>query len=103
LVDTIVYANAFGNGRGKPQPAPFLEAARRLGVVPARTVFVGDDLRCDVYGARRAGMRAIHFAHGHEGQRRKRRQSADATISSLDALPRVAEPIVPMHWRFDAA
>jgi putative hydrolase of the HAD superfamily len=59
LVDAVVFANAFGSGRGKPDPEPFLEAARRLGVAPDRTVVVGDDEQADVMGARGVGMPAI--------------------------------------------
>jgi putative hydrolase of the HAD superfamily len=61
-VDAVVYAAEHGSGAGKPETAPFAEVARRLGVPPARIVFVGDDARADVEGARNAGMRAIHCA-----------------------------------------
>jgi putative hydrolase of the HAD superfamily len=101
LVDTIVYAQAVGDGRGKPHPEAFLEAARRLNVPPARTLFVGNDLRCDVLGAHRVGMRAIHFRPGRGPVRAVRSCAADATISSLDVLLSVAEPIVPAHWSSD--
>src|SRR5262245_26349980 len=48
LVDTVVYAGLCGTGAGKPDPAPFEEALRRLDVDRSRTVFVGDDARCDI-------------------------------------------------------
>ena len=44
--------------RGKPHPDIFLEAARRLGVDPARCI-VFEDAPLGVEGARRAGMRAV--------------------------------------------
>ncbi len=59
LVDTIVYATTTGSGLGKPDPAPFAEIARRLHVPAARIVCVGNDERCDVEGARLAGMQTI--------------------------------------------
>ncbi len=51
----------------KPHPEPLLEAARRLGVAPARCVFVGDDLR-DVQAGRAAGMATLAAAWGYLGQ-----------------------------------
>ena len=44
--------------RGKPHPDIFLEAARRLGLEPARCV-VFEDAPLGVEGARRAGMGAV--------------------------------------------
>jgi putative hydrolase of the HAD superfamily len=96
LVDTIVYANALGDGRGKPQPEPFLEAARRLSVSPDRTLFVGDDLRCDMFGAGQVGMRTVQLERQHNG-RSPKRIYVDTTISSLYELLRVAEPLVPTY------
>jgi putative hydrolase of the HAD superfamily len=55
-VDAVVYAREHGSGAGKPEPQPFEEIARQLHVPPARSVFVGDDERCDVGGAATAGM-----------------------------------------------
>jgi len=46
-------------GRAKPDPAIFHAACAELGVDPAHAVYVGDDLRLDVQGAQRAGMRAV--------------------------------------------
>ena len=43
---------------GKPSPVALREACRTLGVAPARTLVVGDDLRLEIAMARRAGARA---------------------------------------------
>lgn len=43
-------------GVAKPDPAIFLEGARRLGTEPARTIYVGDNLAVDAEGARNAGL-----------------------------------------------
>ena len=59
LVDAVVFASDHGSGRGKPEPAPFFEIARRLDVPPGRVVVVGDDEVCDVGGAMAAGMRPV--------------------------------------------
>ena len=47
-------------GLRKPGPEIYLEAARRMGVEPARSVYVGDNPSRDILGARLAGYgRAI--------------------------------------------
>jgi HAD superfamily hydrolase (TIGR01549 family) len=43
-------------GIRKPDPAIYLEAARRAGVTPDRCVYVGDNLKRDVTGTRAAGF-----------------------------------------------
>lgn len=50
----------------KPHPAPLLEAARLLGVEPARCAYVGDDPR-DMQAARAAGMAGWAAAWGYLG------------------------------------
>lgn len=45
-------------GFGKPDPRAFHEACRLLGTEPARTAYVGDELRTDPLGAADAGMPA---------------------------------------------
>ena len=50
---------------GKPEPAIFLEAARRLGVAP-RHCIVFEDSPFGIESARRAGMRAVAVCTGHQ-------------------------------------
>lgn len=50
--------------RRKPDPDPVLHACAQLGAQPARTIFVGDDLR-DVLAGRAAGTRTIAAAWGY--------------------------------------
>lgn len=49
---------------GKPEPAIFLEAARRLGAQPSRCV-VFEDAPLGIEAARRAGMRAVGICTTH--------------------------------------
>jgi pyrophosphatase PpaX len=49
--------------RHKPDPAPLMLGARRLGVAPERTVYVGDSVH-DVTAGRAAGMQTIAAAWG---------------------------------------
>jgi HAD superfamily hydrolase (TIGR01509 family) len=57
FLDVLVFADE--TGRRKPEPESFLRACGELGVEPAGALFVGDDLRNDVQGAARAGMRTV--------------------------------------------
>lgn len=52
--------------RPKPFPDPLLFAAEAIGVQPARTLYVGDDLR-DVQAARAAGMPVLAAGYGYLG------------------------------------
>jgi phosphoglycolate phosphatase len=51
----------------KPHPAPLLEAARRLGQLPAACIYVGDDER-DMRAGRAAGMATLAAAWGYLGE-----------------------------------
>ncbi|WP_456267296.1 HAD-IA family hydrolase [Kushneria sp. AK178] len=48
----------------KPDPAPLLEAARRLNVAPQHCWYIGDHLR-DIEAANNAGMTAIAVTYGY--------------------------------------
>ncbi len=60
--------HSFRVGLAKPDPAYFTHIVETLGVAPEEAVFV-DDLEVNVRGARRAGLRTVHFAdtdtYGH--------------------------------------
>jgi N-acetyl-D-muramate 6-phosphate phosphatase len=70
----------------KPHPAPLLEAARQLGVVPSRCMYVGDDER-DIVAGRAAGMPTVAASYGYLGARADTAAwKADATIASPGLL-----------------
>ena len=52
---------------GKPEPAIFLEAARRMNVDASRCI-VFEDAPFGIEAARRAGMRAVAICSGHSAQ-----------------------------------
>jgi phosphoglycolate phosphatase len=52
----------------KPHPAPLLEAARRLGLDPARCLYVGDDER-DIQAGLAAGMGTVAAEYGYLGDK----------------------------------
>jgi len=66
---------------GKPDPAIFLEAARRLGVPKGRCVVV-EDSPAGLEAARRAGMRSIGVVSSHYPS-----LTADLVVPSLRDLP----------------
>ena len=98
-VDAVVFATE--HGHGKPDSASFLEAARRLRVAPARTVFVGDDEWCDVHGARQAGMRTVRFVghrHWPPGS-----SAADIVLTRINDLPDAVDALCARHQESHAA
>jgi beta-phosphoglucomutase len=66
---------------GKPDPAIFLEAARRIGVPPERCVVL-EDAPAGLEGARRAGMRSVGILTAHCPE-----LEADIVVGSLTELP----------------
>lgn len=61
-------------GIRKPDPAIYLEAARRAGVEPARCAYVGDNLKRDVTGTRASGFGMIVIMNSPE-------EIAEATVT----------------------
>lgn len=56
LADVPLLVGVDTLGFGKPDPASFHEACRRLGTSPERTAYVGDELDVDAIGAADAGL-----------------------------------------------
>lgn len=63
----------------KPDPAPVLEACRRLGVAPAEAVLIGDSGH-DANAARAAGVSFVAVPYGYGG---KEELKGAASVSSL--------------------
>ena len=47
----------------KPDPKPFKQCLDRLGISAAEAVYIGDDWRIDICGARDAGLHAVWLKH----------------------------------------
>jgi phosphoglycolate phosphatase len=70
----------------KPHPEPLLEAARRMGIEPARCVYVGDDER-DIVAGLAANMKTVAATYGYLGLHTDVEQwRAHAQIQSPGAL-----------------
>jgi HAD superfamily hydrolase (TIGR01509 family) len=81
------------SGFVKPHPRPFEAALEALGAAAEECVFVGDNLACDVAGAKALGMRAVHTREWLHGALAADVHAAgsgpppDATIDRLAELP----------------
>jgi HAD superfamily hydrolase (TIGR01509 family) len=78
----------------KPHPRIFQIALNLIGVPPARTLFIGDLLKADVSGAKKAGMHTVwkparKFLHNGIVPPLPRRHHADHTIPHVTHLPQV--------------
>ncbi len=92
LIDGAVYTSQIA--WTKPAPEAFLAAMDAVGVTdPAACVFVGDRLFDDIYGARNAGMRAVHVPHSDipVAQVGHTLGEPDAVIQRLSDLPAVID------------
>jgi len=70
---------------GKPAPDVYLEAARRLGIVPSHCAAV-EDSRNGIRSARAAGMRVIAIPNPHYPPTDDTLALADVVLQSLDEL-----------------
>ena len=71
--------------RKKPDPMPLLHACEQLGVLPARTLMVGDSSN-DAQAARAAGCPVLLVSYGYNHGEPIRAVDADAYVDSLDEL-----------------
>ncbi|MGD8278036.1 MAG: HAD family hydrolase [Gemmatimonadota bacterium] len=71
-------------GVKKPEPEIFVEACRRLGTAPGRTLHVGDTVIDDLEGGRNAGLHALLIERRPDGT-----DPAGPIVRSLDAIPRL--------------
>ncbi len=77
--------------RRKPDPAPVVHACSLLGIAPANTTFVGDDLR-DILAGRAAGTRTIAAGWGYLDGGDPHAWGADLVVETTGALSRALYP-----------
>ncbi len=71
---------------GKPDPQPFLLAAEKLGISPARCVVFEDSI-AGITAAKRAGMTVIHVHRKSTTPHSPQNSVADITLSNITELP----------------
>jgi HAD superfamily hydrolase (TIGR01509 family) len=71
--------------RGKPAPDVYLEAARRLGIEPARAVAIEDSHK-GIRAAEAAGMRVVAIPNEHFPPDEEALRHADVVLRSLNDL-----------------
>jgi HAD superfamily hydrolase (TIGR01549 family) len=70
----------------KPDPEPFRICLDQLGIEASEAVYVGDDYRIDVGGARDAGLHPIWLKHHRVRRNWPDVQPSEPVITSLDQL-----------------
>lgn len=93
LLDAVVTADQVG--RRKPDPEPFLQACRMLGVSPAESLVIGDSAY-DAEGARAAGCAVLLVSYGYSEGRDVRALDSDGVVATLgEAAGRVLSGRAP--------
>ncbi len=70
----------------KPDPMPLLHAAEHFGVLPEKSLLLGDSIS-DVKAARAAGFSVICVSYGYNHGKDIREANPDVVIDSFEALP----------------
>jgi HAD superfamily hydrolase (TIGR01509 family) len=103
LIDLVLESSGLGRffeasvsseevARGKPAPDVFLEAARRLGVEPARCAAI-EDSENGILAAKAAGMRTIAIPNARYPPHEDALAAADGVLATIEDLtPAVVEP-----------
>ncbi len=88
LFDAVVVAGEAGVPE-KPDPRPFRICLDQLGCSPREAVYVGDDWRIDLCGAREAGMNAVWMRHQSTRRNWPAVDNEFPIIGSLDELAQI--------------
>ena len=73
-------------GYRKPDPRIFERALSRMKLTPAETLFIGNDMYRDVFGAHSIGMKTVFF-RSNQGEQRSMGAEADYIIYNFRELP----------------
>ena len=72
--------------KAKPDPQPFQRCLESLGITPPAAIYVGDDYRIDVNGARDAGIHPLWLKHHSVTRNWPQIDTKVPVITNLDAL-----------------
>ena len=82
----IIIVAGEGGIPAKPDPEPFRVCLTKLRIAPSEAIYVGDDWRIDVCGARAAGLRPIWLKHHTVRRNWPKVDTPDPIITRLDEL-----------------
>ena len=88
---SLLYATHHRHRRANPDPHPFPQILSRLAVASSNAVFVGDDERCDIGGARRAGLMTVRCRVWRAGGIAT---AAHAVVTRLSLLTELAQRLL---------
>jgi len=83
--ETIIVAGEDGIPP-KPAPEPFRLCLEGLGIPPSEAIYVGDDWRIDIRGAKDVGIQPIWLQHHSVSRKWPAVETKDPIIASLDQL-----------------
>jgi putative hydrolase of the HAD superfamily len=92
-VDHVLYAECYAHG-GKPAPAAFHAALKRLQLPASSCICVGDDPICDVRGARQLGIHTVRVARADVHVSPE--HDADAVVERFADLPAAAVSLLEL-------
>lgn len=79
----------------KPDPQPFKLCLEKLGIAPRAAVYVGDDYRIDISGARDAGIQPVWLKHRAVTRNWPQIDTTVPVITSLDGLLSLSTVLPP--------
>ncbi len=82
--ETVIVSSDLGYR--KPDPRIFELALSKMGLSPAETLFIGNDMYRDVFGAHETGMKTVFF-RSNQGEQRSMGAEADYIIYNFRELP----------------
>ncbi len=85
FLEVIIIAGE-GGVEPKPHADPFLRSLEKLDVSGSQAVYVGDDWKIDICGARAAGIRPIWIQHASAERSRPAVETSVPIITSLTSL-----------------
>ena len=85
LFEVLIVAGV-NNIPPKPDPIPFLTCLERLGIDPVNAIYVGDDWRIDICGAKAAGIQPVWLKHHSISRNWPLIENPGPTIINLEQL-----------------
>ncbi|MCG6909285.1 MAG: HAD family hydrolase [Deltaproteobacteria bacterium] len=82
----VVVVAGEGGVPPKPDPEPFNQCLQRMDLAPQETLYVGDDWRIDICGARDAGLRPVWLKHRSVKRNWPDVEPFEPTITGLEQL-----------------